>query len=227
MACNITCMICQENMLKDEEVCTLQCKHKFHSKCIQVWFVEQPVCPLKCNGEGRCKEHRFIRVHFNEDLPNPEEKEEQDYIFDKPEHGQYTRHLVIQALARDRRKLQTKLQVSEDDLMQLVMYMHQQQEEEDSQVEASIRQGLGVALFDEIVSNISNEEMSRRGMASARSSFTQAMFAPVHRNTPPVSSTQRPLFSRPNRNPRTAQQQRARRQTRLPGYDPQYPFGSS
>ena len=50
---NISCVICQENIEKNNDVKKLSCLHIFHSKCIDPWLTKEKNCPF-------CKEeHKF------------------------------------------------------------------------------------------------------------------------------------------------------------------------
>ena len=40
------CTICMSDYVKDEEILTLTCFHKFHSECIETWFKSQNWCPV-------------------------------------------------------------------------------------------------------------------------------------------------------------------------------------
>lgn len=41
-----TCAICMETLKTGEMVKSLQCSHKFHSKCINNWLLQKLQCPL-------------------------------------------------------------------------------------------------------------------------------------------------------------------------------------
>jgi hypothetical protein len=50
---NISCVICQENIEKNNDIKQLSCLHIFHSKCIDPWLTKEKNCPF-------CKEeHKF------------------------------------------------------------------------------------------------------------------------------------------------------------------------
>lgn len=40
------CTICISKYSVDDIVCTLPCDHKYHDKCIRVWFKIKTICPL-------------------------------------------------------------------------------------------------------------------------------------------------------------------------------------
>lgn len=49
----ISCVICQENIEKNNDIKKLSCQHIFHSKCIDPWLSKEKSCPF-------CKEeHKF------------------------------------------------------------------------------------------------------------------------------------------------------------------------
>lgn len=45
------CSICMTNIIIDEEVCELPCKHNFHNECVQPWFKQYnykcPICRME------------------------------------------------------------------------------------------------------------------------------------------------------------------------------------
>ena len=45
------CSICMSNIIVDEEVCQLPCKHEFHNECIEPWLKEYnykcPICRME------------------------------------------------------------------------------------------------------------------------------------------------------------------------------------
>lgn len=40
------CAICQTKFQLDEEICSINCGHCFHAKCLQEWVKYKPECPL-------------------------------------------------------------------------------------------------------------------------------------------------------------------------------------
>jgi len=53
---NISCVICQDNIEKNNEIKKLSCNHIFHSKCIDIWLSKEKICPF-------CKEeHKFTVI---------------------------------------------------------------------------------------------------------------------------------------------------------------------
>jgi hypothetical protein len=47
---NVLCVVCQENMNKNDIVRKLSCNHYFHHRCIDKWLETNKKCPL-CNYE--------------------------------------------------------------------------------------------------------------------------------------------------------------------------------
>lgn len=42
------CIICLENITKDEEVTIIECGHLYHKNCLMEWFKKKKICP-KCD----------------------------------------------------------------------------------------------------------------------------------------------------------------------------------
>ncbi|KAL3736733.1 hypothetical protein ACJRO7_025640 [Eucalyptus globulus] len=40
------CVICKEEISRDEEVVCMPCKHMFHHECVVRWLNESNLCPL-------------------------------------------------------------------------------------------------------------------------------------------------------------------------------------
>ncbi|KAI3507587.1 hypothetical protein L1887_22575 [Cichorium endivia] len=45
------CVVCQVEFESRERLAVLQCKHRYHPRCITEWLVRQNVCPI-CKGRG-------------------------------------------------------------------------------------------------------------------------------------------------------------------------------
>ncbi|KVH94723.1 Zinc finger, RING/FYVE/PHD-type [Cynara cardunculus var. scolymus] len=45
------CVVCQVEFENNERVGVLQCRHRFHPKCINEWLLRKNVCPL-CKGQA-------------------------------------------------------------------------------------------------------------------------------------------------------------------------------
>ena len=43
---NSECIICLEEMKKNEIVIILRCGHSYHKKCLFEWFKKKKICPL-------------------------------------------------------------------------------------------------------------------------------------------------------------------------------------
>jgi len=52
------CTICLSGVTGD--IRTLECKHSYHTRCINKWFVEHNACPI-CRDEGDRKNNTFMR----------------------------------------------------------------------------------------------------------------------------------------------------------------------
>ena len=42
------CIICLENITKNEEVTIIECGHLYHKHCLMGWFEKKKICP-KCD----------------------------------------------------------------------------------------------------------------------------------------------------------------------------------
>ena len=60
-----TCMICLENLYKDEHRMFLPCSHHFHDACIRPWLENKTVCP-------NCKISVYVKVDEKEPEKIPE-----------------------------------------------------------------------------------------------------------------------------------------------------------
>ncbi len=58
------CSICLENLITQQKIVELPCKHKFHKECFDNWTTENPTCPLcrqrvnvccKCSRSSRTR----------------------------------------------------------------------------------------------------------------------------------------------------------------------------
>ncbi|XP_055034329.2 RING finger protein 148 isoform X1 [Misgurnus anguillicaudatus] len=56
---DISCVICTDLFKHDEQVTVLPCRHLYHKKCIEPWFLEHPTCPM-------CK-YNIIKSKIDED----------------------------------------------------------------------------------------------------------------------------------------------------------------
>ncbi|KAI3750229.1 hypothetical protein L2E82_20862 [Cichorium intybus] len=45
------CVVCQVEFERRERLAVLQCKHRYHPRCITEWLVRQNVCPI-CKAQG-------------------------------------------------------------------------------------------------------------------------------------------------------------------------------
>ncbi|KAG6417145.1 hypothetical protein SASPL_119296 [Salvia splendens] len=52
------CSICQENLVVDDEMQELPCKHMFHPPCLKPWLDEHNSCPI-CRHELRTDDHAY------------------------------------------------------------------------------------------------------------------------------------------------------------------------
>jgi len=43
---NNECIICLENMIKNDHINMLDCGHMYHNKCISEWFTVKKECPI-------------------------------------------------------------------------------------------------------------------------------------------------------------------------------------
>ena len=43
---NNECVICLDNMIKGENVIIIKCGHKYHTKCLNEWFLRKKICPI-------------------------------------------------------------------------------------------------------------------------------------------------------------------------------------
>ena len=39
------CVICLDDFKENESISELECKHSYHSQCINEWIVKMPICP--------------------------------------------------------------------------------------------------------------------------------------------------------------------------------------
>lgn len=65
------CVVCQENLTKEEEQKILKCKHIFHKECIRKWLLEQsnkcPMCKIEVSDKKKyinMGEEREIMLHL-------------------------------------------------------------------------------------------------------------------------------------------------------------------
>jgi hypothetical protein len=58
------CPICQEMMEDKNKIKTLECKHKFHNECINVWINMRNLCPL-CNVQA--DKHKEVKELKSDD----------------------------------------------------------------------------------------------------------------------------------------------------------------
>ncbi|KAI8471091.1 MAG: hypothetical protein J3K34DRAFT_418495, partial [Monoraphidium minutum] len=42
----LACSVCLEEFGEGQQLCTLQCLHKFHAGCIQTWLKQKATCPV-------------------------------------------------------------------------------------------------------------------------------------------------------------------------------------
>lgn len=56
------CVVCQVEFENNERVGVLQCRHRFHPKCIKEWLLRKNVCPL-CKGQALKVKSRFLEPH--------------------------------------------------------------------------------------------------------------------------------------------------------------------
>ncbi|XP_010487322.1 PREDICTED: probable E3 ubiquitin-protein ligase HIP1 [Camelina sativa] len=52
-----SCTICQENYKHQDKIATLDCKHEYHTECLQKWLVIKNVCPI-CKSEALVMEKK-------------------------------------------------------------------------------------------------------------------------------------------------------------------------
>jgi len=43
---NNECIICLDNMIKNDHINMLDCGHMYHNKCINEWFAVKKECPI-------------------------------------------------------------------------------------------------------------------------------------------------------------------------------------
>ena len=43
---NNECIICLDNMIKNDHINMLDCGHMYHNKCISEWFAVKKECPI-------------------------------------------------------------------------------------------------------------------------------------------------------------------------------------
>ncbi|XP_056626114.1 E3 ubiquitin-protein ligase RNF128 isoform X2 [Triplophysa dalaica] len=56
---DICCVVCTDAFKRDEKVTVLPCRHLYHKKCIEPWFLEHPTCPI-------CK-YNILKSKIDED----------------------------------------------------------------------------------------------------------------------------------------------------------------
>jgi hypothetical protein len=42
---NNECIICLDNMKKDDDIIIIKCGHKYHKTCLMKWFNKKKICP--------------------------------------------------------------------------------------------------------------------------------------------------------------------------------------
>ena len=42
---NNECIICLDNMKKDDDIIIIKCGHKYHKPCLMKWFNKKKICP--------------------------------------------------------------------------------------------------------------------------------------------------------------------------------------
>ncbi|KAJ0939480.1 putative chromatin regulator PHD family [Helianthus annuus] len=45
------CVICQDEFKREEMLAVLECKHRYHPRCIKEWLIRMNVCPV-CKSQG-------------------------------------------------------------------------------------------------------------------------------------------------------------------------------
>jgi len=65
------CAVCRENLVVDDKMQELPCKHLFHPPCLKPWLDENNSCPI-CRHELRTDDHVY------ESRKEREKEEEED-----------------------------------------------------------------------------------------------------------------------------------------------------
>lgn len=63
------CLICLEEYEDEEEIKQLDCEHRFHPECLELWFRDQATCPC-CRACAACSPPNIVRIIFPDTADN-------------------------------------------------------------------------------------------------------------------------------------------------------------